>query len=69
MDDERKAIRRQKVSMSDLQTQVERRHEGQRTTTLDGKLYRIVYEGRGPYIRSDGKGEIAGVGFLGIVPA
>jgi hypothetical protein len=36
---------------------------------LDGKRFKVVYEGRGPYIRADGKGEIAGVGFLGIIPA
>jgi hypothetical protein len=37
--------------------------------TLDGIRYHVVYEARGDFMRTDGKGAVPGIGFLGVVPA
>jgi hypothetical protein len=36
--------------------------------TLDGQLFKVVYQARGPWICVDDKPEVAGIGFLGVVP-
>lgn len=38
-------------------------------TWINGVRYRFVYEARGDYFRTDGKGVIPGIGFLGVVRA
>jgi hypothetical protein len=36
--------------------------------TLAGVTYRILSEATGPYVRSDGKGQIDGIGFISVEP-
>jgi hypothetical protein len=34
--------------------------------TLDGIRYRVIYQACGDFMRSDGKGVVTGIGFLGV---
>jgi hypothetical protein len=37
--------------------------------TIAGQSFRILSESSGPYVRSDGKGQIDGIRFACVVPA
>lgn len=60
--------------MAELDAEGDRVQQGPRSvigefTAIDGVRYRFVYETRGDYFRSDGKGVIEGISFAGIVRA
>lgn len=38
-------------------------------TVIDGRRYRFVYQASGTYVFANGKKQIDGIGFLGVVPS
>jgi hypothetical protein len=74
----REASRRPEVSVQDVQPPLERGDENKDrqaprlnvgdTMTIAGVTYRILSQATGPYVRSDGKGQIEGIGFIRVEP-